>query len=96
MNGVMEGRMTLFRAFATLFAVALLAGCGGQPIKVASPPEIIRVPVYMPLPDDCGIQWPVALPPGSSAADVMLEQREVIDAYKDQVDRCFRGATDGT
>lgn len=83
------------RVWAALFGVALLAGCGGQPIKVASPPEIIRVPVYMPLPDDCGIHWPVVLPPGSTAADVMLEQREVIDAYKDQVDRCFKEPTDG-
>lgn len=96
MNGVTGGRMTLFRAFATLFAVALLAGCAAEPVRVVSPPEIIEVPRWMPLPDDCGIQWPVALPPGSSAADVMLEQREVIDAYKDQVDRCFKGADDGT
>lgn len=87
--------MTLFRAFATLFAVALLAGCCGPPTRVASPPEIIKVPVWVPLPDDCGIHWPVVLPPGSTAADVMLEQREALDAYKDQVDRCFKEPTSG-
>ena len=83
------------RAWAALFGVALLAGCS-QPVRVASPPEIIKVPQYMPLPDDCAAHHPVDLPAGASAADVMLEQREVIDAYEDQIDRCFRGATDGT
>lgn len=86
--------MTLFRAFATLFAVALLAGCASAPERVAAPPEIVRVPQYLPLPDDCGIIHGVNLPPGSSAGDVMLEQREVIDVYADQVQRCF-GVSNG-
>lgn len=83
------------RAWAALFGVALLTGCGGQPIKVASPPEIIRVPQYLPLPVDCATHHPMNLPAGSAAADVMLEQREVIDAYRDQVERCFKGAAGG-
>lgn len=79
-------RMTLFIAGMTLF------GCAGKPVRVASPPQIIHVPQYLPLPDDCAIQWPVDLPPGSTAADVMLEQREVIDAYVAQVRRCFESS----
>ena len=67
----------------------LLAGCAHEPKKVAVPPVIIKVPEYMPLPADCGAMQQVALPPGSSARDVMLQLKKAVDAYNDQVRRCF-------
>lgn len=77
-----------------IFGYQFLSGCAGPPRKVAAPPEIIRVPQYMPLPDDCGILWPADLPAGSSAADVMDKLKAVAEAYRDQVQRCF-GASNG-
>jgi hypothetical protein len=85
-------RLTLFTACVTLF----VAGCAGAPQKIATPPVIIQVPQYMPLPIECAQIQDVNLPAGSTAADVMEQLKLAVDAYNDQVDRCFNmGAGDG-
>jgi starvation-inducible outer membrane lipoprotein len=68
----------------------LLAGCATKPIVL--PPEIIKVPVYMPLPSECSKKALVDLPPGSTAVDVMAKQKKAIDELEAQVQRCFRSA----
>lgn len=73
---------------AALSVLLMLAGCSA-PRSVVLPPEIIKVPVFMPLPADCGALQPVVLPPGSSANDVMLQLKKAVDSYNDQVSRCF-------
>lgn len=72
----------------TLLTCLLLGGCAASPVKVL-PPEIVKVPVFMPLPADCGDLPVVALPDGSSAADVMEQLRQALDIAEDQIQRCF-------
>jgi hypothetical protein len=69
-----------------LLCVLSLAGCAGKNIL---PPEIVKVPVYIPLPADCGVMQPVVLPVGSTPTDVMAQLKAAVDAYNDQVSRCF-------
>lgn len=66
----------------------LLSGCAEH--RVALPPEVIRVPVFMPLPAECGAMQPIVLPPNSTPTDVMAQLKAAVDAYNDQVRRCFK------
>jgi hypothetical protein len=81
--------MYLDNRLVALVCLFLFAGCAGEPKKVALPPEIVKVPQYMPLPADCGVMQPVVLPPGSTARDVMLQLKHAVEVYNDQVKRCF-------
>jgi hypothetical protein len=74
-----------------LLLCLLLAGCGSTKL-VVPPPEIIKVPVYMPLPAECGKKAVVDLPPGSTPVDVMAKQKKALDELEAQIDRCVRSA----
>jgi hypothetical protein len=77
---------------ALIATLVVLAGCSAPPKQVLPPPQIIRVPTYIPLPPDCGELQPVVLPPGSTALDVMKTLNAAVKAYNDQVERCFNPA----
>lgn len=82
--------MTRYKILAAGLALAALAACSGQPVRdVPTPPELVEVPVYVPLPAECGEPVKVDLPPGTSAIGVMEAQSKAIDAANDQIARCF-------
>lgn len=68
----------------------LLAGCATAPKPIVLPPEIIKVPVYMPLPAECGQKVTVDLPVGSTAVDVMSKQDKALDEANSKIEKCFR------
>lgn len=79
------------KAFSSVLITVLLAGCGL--IKPASapvlPPVVIKVPAYVPLPAECKALQPVALPPGTTATQLIAAQAAAILAYESEVKRCF-------
>lgn len=74
-----------------LSLLILLSGCSllKTAPPVVLPPEIIKVPTFVPLPDSCSRLQSVALPAGTTAEQVMAAQNAALRAYEDQVRRCF-------
>lgn len=72
-----------------LLACLLLSGCAHTPPPVVLPPEVIRIPQYVPLPPECSKEAEVDLPVGSTAADVMAKQKKALDEQTAQIKRCF-------
>lgn len=83
-----------FRRFGAKIALcaSILAtyACSTPPKTIVLPPEIVKVPVFVPLPPECGLLGKVELPPGSTAMDVMKKQHAAILAYEVQVKTCFK------
>jgi hypothetical protein len=80
------------KTFAVSLVVLLLAGCA-TPETVVLPPEIIKVPVFMPLPAECGQKVTVDLPVGSTAVDVMTKQDKALDEANSKIEKCFGPAS---
>lgn len=74
----------------TIVFVGLLAGCSAPIKRIALPPEIIKIPVVVPLPKECGELKVLPLPNGTTAEQVMNAQNDVIRAYEDQIKRCMQ------
>lgn len=75
-----------------LVACLLLAGCATPP-PVVLPPELVEIPVYKPLPAECGEKVKVDLPVGSTAVDVMAKQGKAVDEANSKIEKCFRSSS---
>lgn len=64
--------------------------CGCSRVRVVpSPPEVIRIPQYLPLPKECGVLQAITLQPGSTAQDAIEEQHAAILRYETLIAACF-------
>lgn len=79
--------------FATsLFLLSILSGCAAR--EVSSPPQIIEVTKYLPIPVACRRLRAVVLPEGSTGQDTIEEQNRVIREYELQIETCAKENAD--
>jgi hypothetical protein len=78
------------KTLGVVILALLLAGCSMlRPNPIVLPPQIIKVPTFVPLPEECKRLQALPMPPGTTAEQALSAQHSAILAYESQVRRCF-------